>query len=459
MMDHSLTGPNRISYWARTPAYRSALRPTQIKYSASQDTAIDQISDDSINCYKIRPLDATKREIRLIHLLPRLSPAEDDYLVRCRIEHVSLDDNPTYLALSYLWGPPQPTRTILLEGKRFRIREDLAIALQQLQHHRDELVLWVDAICINEEGDEDEKGEQIRLMGAIFSGAAIVLAWLGAANDSDSVMETLDCLGKALLYSMLKGSEFYDARRDFISTKMASIPLDHVEAICKFFRREWWYRVWILQEMALAKDVIMICGDFGMPHGIMANAYAAILTCARDGHPPAEIARSLRIKLLLHPPGLLAAAPRIFQARGQNSQKPLKQRIFESKGMKATEARDHIIALLPVAHDASVLGLSPMPMRSAAIVYTEATSALIVRGSDLQILSICQFPWFPKPHEVLPSWVPDFSMTIPSMIWSQHGKSLYSAGGTGQAISRVDESIRILTLTGVRFDTIYRAGK
>jgi Heterokaryon incompatibility protein (HET) len=242
-MDFSQTRLNRISYWAGTPAYRSALRPTQIKHSVSQDaTAINQISDDSVNCYKYRPLDVTNREIRLIHLLPRLSVAEDDHLVSCRIEHASLDDDPTYLALSYTWGPEQPTQIILLEGKRFQVRENLAIVLRQLQHQRDELVLWVDAICINQEaGDKEEKGEQIRLMGAIFGGAAIVLAWLGAAdaaNDSDIVMETLDRLGKACVYSMPRGSEFYDVIRESMSTEMATITLDHVETMCQFFRRD-----------------------------------------------------------------------------------------------------------------------------------------------------------------------------------------------------------------------------
>jgi hypothetical protein len=213
--------------------------------------------------------------------------------------------------------------------------------------------------------------------------------------------------------------------------------------------------------MELALDVIMICGGFGMPYGIMRNAYSATSRFALetgDGHPLAEIARSLRIKLLSKPPSMLAAAPRIGRPREKCSQTSLKRRIFESNRMKATEPRDHIIALLAVAHDASALGLSPVPTRSAAMVYTETTSALILRNSDLQILCACQFPWFPKPHEVLPSWVPDFSMTYPSMIWSPND-SHYSAGGTGQAISRVDASTRTLTLTGVRFDTICTFGQ
>jgi hypothetical protein len=198
---------------------------------------------------------------------------------------------PKLFCIVIFLGPPPPTRTILLEDKGFQIRENLAIALQQLQHHRDELVLWVDAICINQEGDKDEKGRQLQLMGTIFSGAAIVLAWLGAAdaaNDSDTVMKTLNRLGKACVYSMPRGSEFYDISRELIPTGMKSITFDHVEAMSRFFRREWWYRVWIFQEMELAKYAIMICGDFGMAHGILVNAYSAISRFAletKDGHP------------------------------------------------------------------------------------------------------------------------------------------------------------------------------
>jgi len=51
--------------------------------------------------------------------------------------------------------------------------------------------MWVDAICINQV-DGSEKSRQVQQMGRIFSGAAMVLAWLGtAADDSDLVLQHL----------------------------------------------------------------------------------------------------------------------------------------------------------------------------------------------------------------------------------------------------------------------------
>lgn len=76
--------------------------------------------------YVYRPLDCSRREIRLIELVnldeilsvtetiesdpilhrdpDRVRSVEDNFSVRCVISHVSLEDKPTYVALSYTVG-------------------------------------------------------------------------------------------------------------------------------------------------------------------------------------------------------------------------------------------------------------------------------------------------------------------------------------------------------------------
>lgn len=44
---------------------------------------------------------------------------------------------------------------------------NLEVALQQLRHAERERILWVDALCINQENDL-EKSEQVRPMGRIY---------------------------------------------------------------------------------------------------------------------------------------------------------------------------------------------------------------------------------------------------------------------------------------------------
>ncbi|KAK1763780.1 heterokaryon incompatibility protein-domain-containing protein [Phialemonium atrogriseum] len=51
------------------------------------------------------------------------------------------------------------------------------------------LPIWIDAVCINQ-GDGNEKTTQVREMSAIYSGAKLVIAWLGLAGDGSDVAFT-----------------------------------------------------------------------------------------------------------------------------------------------------------------------------------------------------------------------------------------------------------------------------
>src|ERR1700722_6926641 len=77
-----------------------------------------------------KPLDMTKREIRVVKLFPDPDP---DYNIRCELCVVSLDTRPVYKALSYTWGDPNDTVPITLNGHRFAVTRNLKKALQSLR--------------------------------------------------------------------------------------------------------------------------------------------------------------------------------------------------------------------------------------------------------------------------------------------------------------------------------------
>jgi hypothetical protein len=63
--------------------------------------------------FKHETLDTSKPQIRLIHLVQ-----EEDGTVSFRVQFHDFDENlPLYNALSYIWGPPLPTREILLNKR------------------------------------------------------------------------------------------------------------------------------------------------------------------------------------------------------------------------------------------------------------------------------------------------------------------------------------------------------
>jgi hypothetical protein len=85
-----------------------------------------------------------------------------------------------YQALSYFWGEAKITKTILCDGQRLEITENLHLTLWLFREEQNHYFIWVDAICINQ-ADEEEKTEHVKMMKDIYTQVELVLAWLGPA--------------------------------------------------------------------------------------------------------------------------------------------------------------------------------------------------------------------------------------------------------------------------------------
>jgi hypothetical protein len=130
-------------------------------------------------------LDTRRREIRLLTIHSSLDHHSS---VECSLEIVSLNDDPLYCALSYVWGKENINENIVVNGISIPVMRNLAQALKQLRMHRkhnssdyfDGLpkFLWADAICIDQTNIA-ERGAQVNMMHDIFQTAVVVFAWLG----------------------------------------------------------------------------------------------------------------------------------------------------------------------------------------------------------------------------------------------------------------------------------------
>jgi hypothetical protein len=114
-----------------------------------------------MNSYRYRPLDVSQREIRLLIL--ESGSAE----LQGRLVHASLEKKPTFEALSYTWGRPPFKHNILIDGQVFQIGPNLEAALRELRKHGPSRRLWIDAISINQQ-DEEERHQQVQMMQDIF---------------------------------------------------------------------------------------------------------------------------------------------------------------------------------------------------------------------------------------------------------------------------------------------------
>lgn len=223
--------------------------------------------------------------IRLLHLLPSPDRAAQIYcqLIETQIADVrhgkptnSLAPNTHYQALSYTWGSPVFPKTLhVVQGEDsnttltglIAITENLHSALQALRQRDKTLVLWVDAICINQ-ADIPERNSQVGNIPQTYAEAASVLVWLGTEslqNDGSLCIDFFTELAALIASGNDQDQEQADKsswRKKFVINQLVSTFLDAKgrDAIISFLTRPWFRRRWVVQEVVLAKDVSIVCG-------------------------------------------------------------------------------------------------------------------------------------------------------------------------------------------------------
>jgi Heterokaryon incompatibility protein (HET) len=73
-----------------------------------------------------------------------------------------------YEALSYVWGDLKNLVEITLNDRPYRARKNLVAALEHLRYKDKNRVLWIDALCINQE-NIPEREAQVQLVAKIYS--------------------------------------------------------------------------------------------------------------------------------------------------------------------------------------------------------------------------------------------------------------------------------------------------
>ena len=185
-----------------------------------------------------------------------LSPGKPSDQISCRLITLDLEDEPEFEALSYEWRVLEHRQgDISLGGSPYSIGGNLHYALTELRSQDTERRLWIDALCINQD-DIIERAHQVGLMSRIYGQAQNVLAWLGPPSEnSDIAMSLLDfCAQHAhKIYLPMESPD----EQNFDKSQPAAL-LDILE-------RTYWKRVWIIQEIMLARSIVLHCGSWTVP--------------------------------------------------------------------------------------------------------------------------------------------------------------------------------------------------
>lgn len=366
-------------------------------------------------------------EIRLLEL----GPVSDAKPSIWTIRHVSLHNDPAYVALSYVWGDPKDTTPIECNGQKFLVTKNLKNILEQFCTSFKTAILWVDALCINQ-NDLKERSQQVQMMRLIFEKAHHTYAWLGPVSENSNL--AVDFLaGLGYMMQLSTWADESQKERSLLNIYPTELPC--WAAMFKLLSRPWFTRVWILQEVAVSRDISLFCGDRFIAW--------ALLDMVIEG--------LLRLDLPLYRVGVyasrkydLVAAQRLVQLRYYI----LGQRYIGLQGLlrissqhQASDPRDKVYALLGLTDEADRMGIIPDYNDSVSIsdIYQSLSMTFLKCPPSTNKLFALSFAGLENHvDDEMPSWVAR---------WTPAGAPDFGAFSHRTGFSAAGETVPVFMLT------------
>lgn len=377
--------------------------------------------------YNYSPLDPTRREIRVLKIHP--GSFSDD--IRVSLIHALLrreGTNPksnhldshffvdgerlvesgkeaTYTALSYVWGPKADPLPVLVEsapeGRNvIFVTKSLHLALKHLRDQTRSRLMWIDAVCINQ-GDVSERGSQVSIMADIYKLAHGVIVWLGPEQDDSAyAIEQLQSLG-AIADVDYNTQTFHPSEARQQCLYKAENILDGVRdqnAIFQLFKRQWFQRLWVRQEVRVRpQHIFVVCGFELLSWQYLRNAVYSLYLWRLEA---STLFPSLEKRIVLIYRFMVVEGISLYY-------KDLRAAVQD---LQWEDSRDVIYAMqsfLPT-HERNI-GISFDYSKTVPEVFEGVASQLVQNTGQLDWLCSCELS--PRVTSPLPSWVPD---------WAQH---------------------------------------
>jgi hypothetical protein len=343
--------------------------------------------------YQYQPLKSPD-VVRLMTLLPGEFSSE----IRICLERKQFTEQPVpkFEALSYAWGSIVDPVNIFVGETGYDtlfVTQNLAEALPYLRYREKPRVLWIDAICVNQQ-DLEERSSQVNRMADIYSKVTRVVVWLGPqSHDSALALKCIETASSNISVNWENSTmaPLSAESEPLWSDKDSKMPFNEAQvlAIAGLFSRSWFERLWVRQEISLARDAIAMCGPQSVPWLAIRDIVFYIYVRVK----PQDLIDSLpmqRQEMLLN----------LCRGRWNRSFGLL---LSEAKYSICSDPRDKVFALLSLIRPGEKIKIEPDYTKSVYEVYQDVMVQFITAGG-LQLLSTIEM------HENLegvPSWVPD----------------------------------------------------
>lgn len=435
--------------------------------------------------YQYERLTSDSDEIRLVQITGvQEDPADEDSIVlELDIRHTPLDAAGPYLAISYAWGNPARTHKLLVNGAALFVPENTFQTLYTVYHALPTLAtelcvpgehvsLWIDAVSLNQ-SHVKEKDEQVRRMGQIYSQAAGTIGYIGRPPEGKNPFDgfrTLLWMGNDVGITIpdhvpvsAAYAWFGEPSRDPDRFEQEVGPIaEFAEAYKDLFASDWFIRCWVVQEMALSREIACLYG-YGSDFAVMNLSvltqllrrsrtlenfqhFAAIFSATNHDAETswARIAKEYHLDAW--------SSIRNDLQQGQSEGLRLLELLERARFGKVTDPRDRVYSLL---------GMMKEENRSAIRVdysgdYTPANlfldiAAHCIGSHDCYVLLGWAGLRLDHHFSELPSWVPDWSAPILSPLVARR---LFSASGKLSHPLTVLDGGRTISAWGIPVDSI-----
>ncbi|CAN9199875.1 unnamed protein product [Alternaria alternata] len=209
------------------------------------------------------PLPSDEKSIRVLSIRPGVKGTT----IEASLFKIDLNDpdRAPYTTLSYTWGDAAIVNYVLVNGEKMGVGTNLFQALQDIRSPDESIVIWVDAICIDQT-DNIEKSHQVSHMGLVYRLCERVYIWLGSPGDSDLVRSN----PFAVVEHFAAEKHLYELpgyHKDK-STNTWRLDTNNAESISIWegfglvAKSPWWHRAWTVQEAVLPDQAVVISPGF-----------------------------------------------------------------------------------------------------------------------------------------------------------------------------------------------------
>ncbi|KAK7212773.1 hypothetical protein V2G26_019951 [Clonostachys chloroleuca] len=395
--DRSFSVEDRARNQPQEAAFDSVSRhaASRISNTSSMQTSTGETQ------FQYRPITGT--EFRLLRLLPASMST-----IKCEILHASLDTDPEiqkYTAISYAWGDIEPNMKIEVDRCSVLITPSLHGALKRLRQQDKSIMVWADALCIDQK-NKAEQSQQISMMTSIYGGAESVAVWLGDSGDNSD-----------LAIDLIQG--VFNSDNDGAVSRIISAErfTAHFTALVKLFEREFWDRLWVVQEILNAQMVTVYCGNSSVSWEVLQGASIIFQQHEKDlriQFPRGKTKGSRRGLSYAHV--LSSCGPASLELLRVSPEEEIISLLSVLRVCRpklAAEPRDKVFGVLGILPAETSFHFPPNYGSSLREVYTNVVDLILHTTRRLDV--ICEAIYFPvyTSSVKLPSWVPDWSH-IPS---------------------------------------------